>query len=112
MTRDLTISVTKAICIILMVVGHSGGPEGLGNFIYLFHMPCFFVCSGFLFKEKYFFEPGQYIFNKIKGLWWPFVKWSFIFLFLHNLFAKIHIYDKMLEGGGNFEGYFINFSYD
>ena len=99
MARDLTISVTKAICIILMVVGHSGSPECLSNFIYLFHMPCFFFCSGFLFKEKYFSESKRYIFNKVKGLWWPFVKWSFIFLFLHNLFAKIHIYDTMLDGG-------------
>lgn len=99
MTRDLTISVTKAICIILMVVGHSGCPDEVNEAFSLLRMPCFFVCSGFLFKEKYFSEPKQYVFNKLKGLWWPFVKWSFIFLFFHNLLAKIHVYDKMLVGG-------------
>lgn len=99
MIRDLTISVTKAICIILMVVGHSGCPNEYSSIIYMFHMPCFFVCSGFLFKEKYFSEPKQYVFNKVKGLWWPFVKWSFIFLLFHNLLAKMHVYDTMLEGG-------------
>jgi hypothetical protein len=26
------------------------------------------------------------------------VKWSFIFLFFHNLLAKIHVYDKILVG--------------
>ena len=98
MTRDLTISVTKAICIILMVIGHSGCPDEYSSMIYMFHMPCFFVCSGFLFKEKYFSEPKQYVFNKVKGLWWPFVKWSFIFLLFHNLLAKMHVYDIMLEG--------------
>ena len=99
MTRDLTISITKAICIIFMVIGHSGCPDKLGNWIYYFHMPCFFVCSGFLFKEKYFSAPKEYVVNKVRGLWWPFVKWSFIFLVLHNLLAKIYIYDTMLEGG-------------
>jgi predicted tellurium resistance membrane protein TerC len=39
-----SITIAKAIGIILMVVGHSGCPQMLSKFIYLFHMPLFFLC--------------------------------------------------------------------
>ena len=32
--RDLTLDLAKAICIILMVIGHSGCPDYLHRFIY------------------------------------------------------------------------------
>ena len=98
--RDFTISSLKALCIIFMVIGHSGSPDGLGNFIYLFHMPCFFFCSGFLFKDEYLFNVKVFISKRVKGLWLPFVKWSFIFLLFHNLFANIGIYNTKLVWGG------------
>lgn len=47
------ISIAKALGIILMVVGHSGCPEILARFIYLFHMPLFFFCSGYFFTPPY-----------------------------------------------------------
>ncbi len=40
--RDKSLDIAKAICIILMVVGHSGCPTYLHDFVYMFHMPCFF----------------------------------------------------------------------
>ena len=48
-----TLSIAKALCIILMVVGHSGCPAYLHDWIYLFHMPCFFLISGYLLKDRY-----------------------------------------------------------
>lgn len=39
--RITEIDVIKGICIILMVVGHSGSP--ITKWIYLFHMAVFFV---------------------------------------------------------------------
>ena len=50
--RDLTLDLAKAICIILMVIGHSGCPDYLHRFIYMFHMPCFFFISGYLLNDK------------------------------------------------------------
>lgn len=44
---DTRISVTKALCIILMVVGHSGCPTFLGEYIYQFHMPGFSLYRAF-----------------------------------------------------------------
>lgn len=91
---DSRISNAKAVCIILMVIGHSGCPEYLCNWIYLFHMPCFFFVSGCLFNEKYLSAVWHGIRRRIKGLWWPFVKWSVIFLLLHNLFFSLHFYQR------------------
>lgn len=92
--HDSRISIIKAICIILMVVGHSGCPAELHAAIYLFHMPCFFFVSGFFFKDKYLDTPLTFVKRRFKGLWWPFVKFSLLFLALHNLFAAVYLYDS------------------
>ena len=91
--RDLTLDLAKAICIILMVIGHSGCPDYLHRFIYMFHMPCFFFISGYLLNDKYLTNLKTGLWRKIKGSYYPFVKWSVIFLLLHNVFAYLHIYD-------------------
>lgn len=50
--RDTAIDITKAIGILLMVLGHCAIPSVLINFIFSFHMPLFFILSGYFFKEK------------------------------------------------------------
>lgn len=92
--RNTTLDIAKAICICLMVIGHSGCPEYLHRFIYMFHMPCFFFISGWLLKDKYITDLKKGMFNKIKGSYYPFVKWSLIFLVFHNLLAGLHIYEN------------------
>lgn len=87
------ISAAKGILIILMVIGHSGAPIWLAEPLSLLRMPCFFIISGFLFKEKYLDEIKKYITRKIKGLYAPFIKWSLIFLALHNVFYHLNIYN-------------------
>lgn len=47
--RNDTLSIVKAIGIILMVIGHSGCPKYLNDYLYMFHMPLFFFCSGYFF---------------------------------------------------------------
>lgn len=93
--HNYTISIAKAFCIILMVIGHSGGPGYLSEFIYQFHMPCFFLVSGYMFKEKYLSDLFGFALKKFKTLWWPFVKWSMIFLALHNVFTEIGLYQNI-----------------
>ncbi len=87
------ISAAKGIMIILMVIGHSSTPIQIQNSIYLFHMPCFFLISGYLFKENYLNDTKQFIYKKVKGLYFPFVKWSLIFLLLHNVLYHINFYN-------------------
>lgn len=91
--RNCALDIAKAICIILMVIGHSGCPDYLHRFIYMFHMPCFFFISGYLLNDKYLTNLKTGLWKKIKGSYYPFIKWSMIFLLLHNVFAYLHIYD-------------------
>lgn len=89
------VTIVKAIGIILMVIGHSGCPQVLSKFIYLFHMPLFFFCSG-IFLKTISDKQTAFVFLKkrVVGLYIPFVKWSILFLLLHNLFMLIGIYNQ------------------
>ena len=95
--RNNFISIAKAIGIILMVVGHSGCPTFIGRFLYLFHMPLFFICSGFFFKEITD-RPTllQFYHRIIIKLYLPYLKWSFLFLLFHNFFHSICIIDSYI----------------
>lgn len=78
--RNTTISICKGIGIILMVIGHSGCPKPVHDFIYLFHMPLFFIITGFLFKDKYFEKPLIFLRRKWSALYKPFFISNFIIL--------------------------------
>ena len=91
--RDSTISIIKGGGIILMVIGHSGCPKWLHDFIYMFHMPLFFICSGYFYKGcDNFSNIKTFIQKRLRGLYLPFIKWSLAFLLLHNIFRSINIY--------------------
>ncbi len=94
MKRDETIDIAKGIGIILVVIGHcavSDSQQLMRNFIYMFHIPLFFFLSGYFFKIDYTEKKVLFVKRKIKGLWWPYVKWSLLFLVLHNVFLHLHI---------------------
>ncbi len=49
----MAIDVSKAYGILLMILGHCNGiPFLLRNFIFSFHMPLFFILSGYFFNKK------------------------------------------------------------
>lgn len=101
------ISIAKALGIILMVVGHSGCPTAICKFIYLFHMPLFFVCSGYFFKE---ISDHTSLFSfyrkRMKGLYLPYLKWSMLFLLLHNTFRYLHITESVIYHKEEYVGQF------
>lgn len=92
--KDNKITIAKAFGIILMVVVHGGLPQEEANFIIMFHMPLFFIVSGYCFKEKYLSNNTDFIKRKIKGLYIPYIKYSLLFLLLHNLFFYLNIYNS------------------
>lgn len=90
-----------------MVIGHSEcGIPYFKQFLYMFHMPLFFFVSGFCFKEYYLSAPGKFFWQRIKGLYIPFVKWSILFLFLHNFFLSINIYNTEFGFNGHGTSYY------
>lgn len=89
-----SVTYSKAIGILLMVLGHcSCSIPYVTQVLYMFHMPLFFFLSGYCLKEKYMYAPKQFVLRRIKGLYWPYVKWSLLFLCFHNLFFSLNIYN-------------------
>lgn len=94
---DYSINYTKALGILLMVLGHCGCSVPYSvQFLSMFHMPLFFFVSGYCFKRSNLSiaNAGKYSLRKIKGLYWPFVKWGMLFLLLHNCFYYANIYSN------------------
>lgn len=48
-----TITYMKAVGIMLMVLAHYSNFLFIYYTVYMFHMPLFFIVSGYCFKEKY-----------------------------------------------------------
>lgn len=98
---NTVISIIKGLGIILMVMGHAEVPDLLSNFIYIFHMPLFFIAAGYFFSRKHLDNPWEFCRRRFKGLYVPFLKWSVIFLILHNLWFEIGILNEQY---GNWQG--------
>lgn len=99
--QNTTISICKGIAIILMVMGHTEGPGILMNFIYLFHMPIFFITAGYFFSRKYLTDSWTYVEKRFRGLYVPMVKWSLVFLLLHNAFFSIGLLNEQFGNWSN-----------
>ena len=100
--RDTTISIAKGIAIILMVIAHAEAPGWLCKFIFEFHMPLFFITAGYFFSTRYLNDEATFVKKRIKGLYWPFVKWALFFLVIHNWMFDIGILNEVYgnEQGG------------
>lgn len=52
--RKVWIDMLKGFGILLVLIGHSHCPKMFDKFIYGFHMPLFFILSGYLFNDTYY----------------------------------------------------------
>lgn len=108
-TKNNFISIAKAIGIILMVAGHSGCPAIMNRFLYLFHMPLFFVCSGYFFKDiKDTNTLTRFYKRKTQGLYIPYLKWSLLFLLFHNIFVASDIIHSEIYDLNNYTKQILN----
>lgn len=89
--------IAKGIGIVLVVVGHfhtKNTPAYWGDItkvIYSFHMPLFFLLSGFLYSHGKYPYPAL-IAGKVKRLFYPFISVAIIFLvikYLSGLFFQL-----------------------
>lgn len=97
--RIVYIDIAKALCIILVAIGHytpDGCPEwwmAFNRFIYSFHMPLFVFASGFVYiatkgeGEKY----GDFIMKKIRRLVIPYFVVSTLVIGI-KLMTESHVY--------------------
>lgn len=75
-TRNKGLDIAKGIGIILVVLGHACSPASL--FTAQFHMPLFFVISGYLFDGRN--SVKDFIKRKINSLYLPFIIWNILFI--------------------------------
>ena len=88
-------NIAKGIGIVLMVAGHTGFPWN--DFIGLFHMPLFFIISGYFFNAAYVDDKKKFIAKRMKRLYMPFVVWNVLFLILHNILYGWGIYQDAYQ---------------
>lgn len=91
--RDNSVTIAKALAIMLMVLQHSGCPVWLNHYVRIFIMPLFFFMSGYCFKTAYLDDFKSFMKRRIKGIYWPIFKWSIVFVLLHNIFYFFNIYN-------------------
>lgn len=105
-TRLQWLDNAKGITIILMVLGHTSIPQSVSNFIWTFHMPLFFIASGWTTNwEKY--SVCEFFAKKAKTLLLPFVVYSTMVLLLYeNLIVEGKVKHWLLNG---WEGYALWF---
>lgn len=71
------IDVSKFLGISLVILGHAKIPNELLQWIYAFHMPLFFIISGYTYRTQAFDK--QLILKKIKTIYIPFLLFALIF---------------------------------
>ncbi len=74
--RIAWIDMLKGLAIILVVVGHNAS-ETVSNFIYCFHMPLFFLLSGFVFSPK---DPKVYLRRSWNRLMVPYIFFTIVIM--------------------------------
>lgn len=107
--RDLIIDYLKGFAIFLVVWGHCIQCLGegydtmnqpIGKFIYMFHMPLFFFCSGIFHKSIIKSGWREFIIKRWHTLLVPTIIWSIIssvlfFIFLEDNYGVKHVIYKI-----------------
>ena len=99
--RDRTFSILKALAILLVVTAHAAAPTYVSRFAYMVSVPAFFVCAGYFFRPDYLERKSTFVVRRVRRLYFPFVKWSLLFLLLHNLLFPLGL---LSETYGNAAG--------
>lgn len=101
--RDKSIDIAKAIGILLMIVGHFGDLHCLiRNAIFSFHMPLFFIFSGYFYKTK---AMREVIVNGVEHLVKPYFITAFFCILLCVAvgdwdMVKFRIIGTVMSNGG------------
>ena len=99
--RNTVMSIVKGMAIILMVAGHAEGGDMLVRFIYLFPYAGVFHRCRIFFSQSSLDDPWRFCMKRVRGLYFPFVKWALLFLVLHNILFYFGILN---ETYGNWKG--------
>jgi len=104
--RIVWIDIAKGIAIILMVIGHSTIPSWLSSFIWTFHMPLFFIASGWTTK-KGMYSNSEFLKRKVKNLFIPFIFYSLVVLMIEYFMGILDISTWVTIGWHGYALWFI-----
>lgn len=97
--RSLSVDIAKGISIIAIVLGHIDflyPAIQLVNtkdlFIYLWHVPVFFIVAGFFIKEEQLIQPKLWFKKKFSSLYLKILYFYVPAVLLHNVFIRIGWY--------------------
>ena len=96
--RNDVIDIMRAVGIILVVLGHSCSNYYLLRLIYLFHLPLFFVISGYLYNVNNSQKPWEYIGIMLRAYWKKYVFYASILVIFHNIFYRLSIFEPAFIG--------------
>jgi len=111
--RDETFDLMKGTAIIAMILGHCFIPKAVHHFIYIWHMPLFFIVSGYFFKPDITLECVTKIW---KGLLRPYIVTAVLAMLVvttmdiyrneNNITEALYGYMTLhkFNGGGNTTG--------
>ena len=71
--RNHTIDILRGLAILLVVFGHITRTMWLNSYIWSFHIPVFFLLSGYLYDPNKFAMFGAFVKRKFKGLIIPYL---------------------------------------
>ena len=95
--RDSTVDIMKGIAILAMIIGHCPIPMPLELFIFVWHMPLFFLVSGYFYKPKPIYD---YFSKNARQLLIPYYVTSFALILI--VIAK-----KLILGKGDVLSFII-----
>lgn len=95
--RTLSVDIAKGILIILVVVAHAQ-TDIVHDIIFMFHMPLFFVISGFLMRREKLLKTG-YVSGKIKHLMIPYIIYLVLDMVLIRKTLSVHDWMYAIWGG-------------
>ncbi len=94
--RDSTFDVMKGIGIIAMIIGHSHVPMVIKDFIFAWHMPLFFIVSGYFYKPS---QIKEHVKKNFRSLVVPYLVTAilmFLLCLLKNSFHETNIINPLL----------------
>jgi fucose 4-O-acetylase-like acetyltransferase len=96
--RIVWVDASKGLAIVLVVFGHviggmmargwidkAGPPRVIYDFIYLFHMPLFFLIAGAFAIDGIRRHVGQAMLSRVGSILWPYLLWGTIFIIAEPL---------------------------
>lgn len=101
--RLLFLDIAKAICIVLVVVGHyvpDTSPrwwKELHDVIYYFHMPMFMYASGFIYNSATQKSYGSFLWKKFKRLLVPYFVTSFVVITIKLLMQGVAFVENQVS---------------